>query len=359
MKDIGGMKIHANDEMFLQLKQRLSETDFFKPATSYYMLKTFFYVSLFLAFFVSSLYFSNKNIIMEYLFVFLYGLVSIMTGVICHDATHNVLHPNKIINDFIGMTGFNLFNGNSFRLWSQVHANHHKFTQVKERESEMSDPDLKPNIWFSTYHEAAEKASAPVRAVQQFQGYYFFIIASFYAFALRTESLAFVFKNFQKSIFEILFIVGHYFLFILVVGMYFGFEIAFYHYMAYSIVTSLHLTMVFLPNHGAMKFVDEGQRFPTWKDQIECSRNIQNWKIFDPLFGGLNYHIEHHLFPGVAANRLPLGKKIIMSFCNENGIKYTCVGYGEAFKSVINNLFAVGASIKASQVSNKKLPGTG
>ena len=40
------------------------------------------------------------------------------------------------------------------------------------------------------------------------------------------------------------------------------------------------------------------------------------------LSGGLNYQIEHHLFPGVAHNLYPLMQPIIKQECVNEGIQY-------------------------------------
>ena len=62
--------------------------------------------------------------------------------------------------------------------------------------------------------------------------------------------------------------------------------------------------------------------------------------IYTRLYGGINYQIEHHLFPTVCSYHLPKLKKIVVKKCKEFGIHYveipTILG---AYRSAINNLY--------------------
>ena len=49
--------------------------------------------------------------------------------------------------------------------------------------------------------------------------------------------------------------------------------------------------------------------------QVVTARNIKSGFLNDFLFGGLNYHIEHHPFPTIPRNRLKETKKMIEPFC--------------------------------------------
>ena len=45
--------------------------------------------------------------------------------------------------------------------------------------------------------------------------------------------------------------------------------------------------------------------------------------IYCYLFGGINYQIEHHLFPSVAHCHYPAISKIVKETCQEFDIEYT------------------------------------
>jgi len=78
--------------------------------------------------------------------------------------------------------------------------------------------------------------------------------------------------------------------------------------------------------------------------QVENSCNFGNglwyWCL---LSGGLNFQIEHHLFPGYIHTRLPEIKPIVEATCKEFGLKYTHFpDFWSAIKSHIEMLYDYG-----------------
>jgi linoleoyl-CoA desaturase len=57
--------------------------------------------------------------------------------------------------------------------------------------------------------------------------------------------------------------------------------------------------------------------------QINTTANFAtNNKLISWLVGGLNFQIEHHLFPRISHVHYPAISKIIKSTCHEYGIEY-------------------------------------
>ncbi|MEK8169134.1 fatty acid desaturase [Streptomyces sp. M19] len=62
----------------------------------------------------------------------------------------------------------------------------------------------------------------------------------------------------------------------------------------------LHLGMAFAPNHKGMEMPDpDGDRWGHLQRQVLTSRNVRGGALTDWFLGGLNYQIEHHLFPSM------------------------------------------------------------
>jgi len=60
------------------------------------------------------------------------------------------------------------------------------------------------------------------------------------------------------------------------------------------------------------------------KLQIMNSANFYNDSyVYTYLFGGVNYQIEHHLFPSVSCEHLRVIAPIVREFCHQHDIKYT------------------------------------
>jgi fatty acid desaturase len=70
----------------------------------------------------------------------------------------------------------------------------------------------------------------------------------------------------------------------------------------------------------------------------------------DFLLGGLNYQIEHHLFPSMPRPNLRRAQPVVQAFCTARGIAYHQSGLLRSYAEVLRHLHAVGAP---SRVSSK------
>ena len=102
----------------------------------------------------------------------------------------------------------------------------------------------------------------------------------------------------------------------------------------------------FAVNHIGMPLVEKGSRIGFLERQILTSRNIKpNW-FTDMMMGGLNYQVEHHLFPSMARPQLKRARELTRAFSAEKGIKYTEVSFSTGYASVIRYLNTVGKSTR-------------
>jgi len=74
--------------------------------------------------------------------------------------------------------------------------------------------------------------------------------------------------------------------------------------------------------HNGLIVYEADERPDYWKLQVTTTRNISgNWFVHW-LCGGLEYQVDHHLFPTMPRHSLPAAHELIVSFCAEHGIKY-------------------------------------
>ncbi|HEX5120240.1 MAG TPA: fatty acid desaturase, partial [Pseudonocardiaceae bacterium] len=66
----------------------------------------------------------------------------------------------------------------------------------------------------------------------------------------------------------------------------------------------------------------------------------------DFTLGGLNYQIEHHLFPSMPRSNLPHARPIVRDYCVARGINYTECGVLRSYGEVLAHLNAVGAPLR-------------
>lgn len=86
----------------------------------------------------------------------------------------------------------------------------------------------------------------------------------------------------------------------------------------------LYLAFFFVISHnfvGAKKEGVDSQKGCWVKNQVETSSNVGGW-LLAQMNGGLNYQIEHHLFPRVHHSNYPYLAPIVRRVCEQRGIQY-------------------------------------
>jgi len=78
--------------------------------------------------------------------------------------------------------------------------------------------------------------------------------------------------------------------------------------------------------------------------QVLTSRNIRGGRFVGAVFGGLNWQIEHHLFPSMPRPNLRRARELIEPFCAANGLPYTQASLSTSYRLALGHLRDVGAA---------------
>ena len=79
--------------------------------------------------------------------------------------------------------------------------------------------------------------------------------------------------------------------------------------------------------------------------QVLTARNVRGGRFVDLLLGGLNYQIEHHLFPSMPRPNLRRARPLIVEFLAAHGIRYTETGLFASYRFVLSHLDGVAAGL--------------
>jgi linoleoyl-CoA desaturase len=101
--------------------------------------------------------------------------------------------------------------------------------------------------------------------------------------------------------------------------------------MVASLVQGITLAVVFQLAHCVeeagfpMPRKDTGRIETTWAaHQIETTVNFaRGSRVLSWLVGGLNFQIEHHLFPQICHIHYPAVSRLVEEACREFGLRYT------------------------------------
>jgi fatty acid desaturase len=102
----------------------------------------------------------------------------------------------------------------------------------------------------------------------------------------------------------------------------------------------------FAPNHKGMPILREDDKVDYLRRQVLTSRNIRGGRFVDFALGGLNYQIEHHLFPNMPRPSLRRAQGIIRAYCGQHGLTYHETGIIGSYGQVLRHLHAVGAPLR-------------
>jgi fatty acid desaturase len=102
-----------------------------------------------------------------------------------------------------------------------------------------------------------------------------------------------------------------------------------------------YLSNVFAPNHKGMPQIADGTAISFLELQITTSRNITPGWLVDLVYFGLNYQIEHHLFPTCPRSKLKQITPYVLEVCARTHLAYTQVGVVESNRIILRELNAI------------------
>ncbi len=257
-----------------------------------------------------------------------------------HDAAHRQIFRKKTPNDCVALLFMPLV-GISYSWWFHSHNKHHVATHEMH-----NDPAINFPILAFSEKQAAAKAGF-LRRMVRYQAFYFIPASMLYPVQLRINSVKFLLK--EKPLYPVLEPI----LFLLHFPLYFGtifyllpFWTALSFIVAHQCLFSLALISAFAPNHKGVDLLDEDHDLDFLHQQILTSQNVQDHPFADFWYGGLNHHIEHHLFPNMPRNRLTDARKIVRAFCEEYSILYRETRAPKFYWDLLKFLHRTSASLR-------------
>ena len=110
-----------------------------------------------------------------------------------------------------------------------------------------------------------------------------------------------------------------------------------------QVVAGFFLALVFVQSHNAMEVYMDKKDFVS--AQIVSTRNIDGNLWMDWFTGGLNFQIEHHLFPTLPRHNLCAAKQMVQEFCVKNRFEYESCGMDTGTYRVLSRLAQIAATV--------------
>jgi fatty acid desaturase len=288
--------------------------------------------------------FNPAWIIAAFFVVAILGILSAQYGFIAHEAAHRQIFHNNKANDAVGLILANLFAGLSYGFWLRKHNKHHQRpNQIGE------DPDIAIRV-LSFTTESKEQKKGIERWLSDRQGYLFPLLLLFTGFDLLVDSFAGLVKKdkpLKIRILEFSLMMIRQFAPYVILGLMFGWFWAAALWMTMMMTFGFFMGAAFAPNHKGMPLVPKEAKLDFFSRQVLTSRNIKGSWLKDNLMGGLNYQVEHHLFPSMARPNLRKTNQLVKDYCQENNVTLVEMNLLASYMQIMKHLNKVGLSNNA------------
>jgi fatty acid desaturase len=259
-------------------------------------------------------------------------------GFLGHDAGHRQICAGRRPSYTLGLLLGNLGIGLSFGWWVAKHNRHHA-----NPNTEGADPDVMLRVLAMTPDQVAGSRGI-ARTIFRYQALLFFPMLLGEAFSVHAASIRALSSRPRRHRWaEVALLTGHFAAYLTVVFLVLSPVKAVVFILVQQGLFGVYLGASFAPNHKGMPILRRRDEHDFLRRQVLTSRNIRgNW-FTDLALGGLNYQIEHHLFPSMPRPNLRLSQPLISEFCRQHGLPYTQASLLGSYAQALRHLHTVGA----------------
>jgi fatty acid desaturase len=343
----------AFEKGYRDLRTTLIMMGMFKSKKGFYLYKCSFNMMMW-ATAVAMVYYSDSKAV-HIASALLLGLFWQQCGWLAHDFLHHQVFQTRKYGDWAGIFWGDLMQGYSMQWWKNKHNGHHAVPNLhnSSAEAQDGDPDIDTMPLLAWSLKQAQslrelqkdgKDSVATKFLIKWQAATYFPILllariswlneSFrtaFGLGASTENAALEMKlrGLQYPYLERAGIVLHYTWMVCLASGFGRFSVvwALTYFFTATCSCGLFLALVFGLGHNGMSTYDADKRPDFWKLQVTTTRNITGGHGFPQFFvdwlcGGLQYQVDHHLFPMMPRHNLKKCHTLVESFCKEWGVTY-------------------------------------
>ncbi|MGK5115587.1 fatty acid desaturase family protein [Geodermatophilus sp. CPCC 205506] len=267
------------------------------------------------------------------------GVLSTQIAFLGHDAGHKQVARTRRGSYLLGLLHGNLAVGLSFGWWLDKHNRHHAHPNHAEL-----DPDVAPAGPLIFFPEDGAGRRGLFGWLTRHQAAVFFPLLLLEGLNLHVASLqALRSGTIRARWLETGLLAVHLAAFVAAPLLVLTPWQALAFIAVHQAVFGFYMGCSFAPNHKGMPPLTEAEEKDYLRRQVLTARNVRGGRFVDLLLGGLNYQIEHHLFPSMPRPNLRRARPLVAAFCADHGIRYAETGLLASYGLVLGHLHTVGA----------------
>jgi fatty acid desaturase len=331
---------HAYTTEFSELLQRIKSRGLLDRAVGYYItLIVVLGISLLAT--LTAMFFIGDSWLQLALAPVM-AIIMTQFSFVTHEAAHRQVFHSGTTNDRTARILANAVVGISYSWWMGKHTRHHANPNTVGK-----DPDIDSDFVIFQ-EEKAKTTTGFTRAFVKRQGWLFFPILTLEGLNLHVQAFRKVFSRepLDHRGTEITLLLARNIGYPIILLALMPWYIAATFLVIHMALFGVYMGASFAPNHKGMPQIQSGVKVDFLRRQVLTSRNIRGGLFMDHFMGGLNYQVEHHLFPSMARPRLAKAARMVKEFCAEKKILYTEAGLFESYGIVIDYLNKVGLAAR-------------
>ena len=278
------------------------------------------------------------------------AFVFVQISLLAHDFGHRQFSFHASWkNDWVTLILGNLLLGISRQWWIDKHNEHHGHPNQID-----VDPDVDIPLLAFEQEQALDKRGL-TRFVVKYQAGLIFPLSLLQAFSMHRSSIQFLLEKKAKSTLAEALAMGAHF------TLYFGLLFSLLEPLQAILFIAVHrgllglyMVSIFAPNHKAMPVLDRHSQLDFLRRQVLTSRNVIAHPLTDFWYGGLNYQIEHHLFPRLPRNKLREAQSVTKDFCRDHSIAYHETSVLQSYREILQHLHEVGAPLRKVKKAKRR-----
>ena len=324
---------------FRALAVQIREAGLLERRSGYYFMKTFLTIALYGAGWAALVMVGNSWTTLG-VAAFL-GVMFTQLGFLGHDAGHQQVFRSRRANWLFGLIVADALIGLSFGWWVPKHSAHHAHPNEVGR-----DPDFGEGLTVRTTTDGLDDRHRGLSdLLARHQATMFFSLMLLRSAGLHVSGVKRLLRQRDReAAVEGLLIAAHVALFLVAVLSVLSPLKALAFVAVQQATFSLYLGLSFAPNHKGMPVIKTNVEMSFAHRQVITARNITGGWVVNLLLGGLNYQIEHHLFPTMPRPNLARAQPIIRGFCIESHLGYCEASLVGSYRKIAHHLSVPGAT---------------
>ncbi|MFE3454038.1 fatty acid desaturase family protein [Nonomuraea sp. NPDC059194] len=351
---------------FSRLSRRVRQAGLLDRRPRYYLVRLSAVAGLYLA--GTAAFFWLGDSWLQVPLAALFAIVFAQVALVLHDLAHRQIFLSRRPSEILGRLCGNLGIGLGYGWWMNKHTRHHANSNHEDLDPDVvpdvlvwsqEDPDVVPDVlvWSQEdpdvvpdvlvwSQEQARDSRGPARLIGGRQALLFYPLLLLEGLNLRLGGLRALRQPWMKHRALEGALLAHVALYLGALAWVLSPGKALVFFAVHQGLFGLYMGCVFAPGHKGMPTLTGRASLDFLRKQVLTTRNVRGGRFIDIAMGGLNYQIEHHLFPHMPTPNLRLAQPIVRAYCHQLGLPYHEVGFVASHSEALRHLHHAGAPLR-------------